>query len=146
MRSINLFTYKQLHYLYLIRFLFSSFFFVSKYNIIWTLGIVLFINSELKFAGRCSTTCVGFIHNKRRQHVCHFSASFSIHYSVLWHVFLDVPCYKLFHNSCRSVVGELDEELDSALDLSNVRAHPLKPVIHWSNYESCRVAKDSMLD
>ncbi|MBA0705589.1 hypothetical protein Golax_017773, partial [Gossypium laxum] len=30
----------------------------------------------------------------------------------------------------RSVVGELDEELDSALDLSNLRAHPLKPVIH----------------
>ncbi|XP_052876913.1 sm-like protein LSM8 isoform X3 [Gossypium arboreum] len=29
-----------------------------------------------------------------------------------------------------SVVGELDEELDSALDLSNLRAHPLKPVIH----------------
>ncbi|XP_039029273.1 sm-like protein LSM8, partial [Hibiscus syriacus] len=28
------------------------------------------------------------------------------------------------------VVGELDEELDSALDLSNLRAHPLKPVIH----------------
>ncbi|KAH1083819.1 hypothetical protein J1N35_023580 [Gossypium stocksii] len=26
-----------------------------------------------------------------------------------------------------SVVGELDEELDSALDLSNLRAHPLKP-------------------
>ncbi|KAJ8750228.1 hypothetical protein K2173_014143 [Erythroxylum novogranatense] len=29
-----------------------------------------------------------------------------------------------------SVVGELDEELDSQLDLSNLRAHPLKPVIH----------------
>ncbi|GAV73743.1 hypothetical protein SLE2022_254750 [Rubroshorea leprosula] len=29
-----------------------------------------------------------------------------------------------------SIVGELDEELDSALDLSNLRAHPLKPVIH----------------
>ena len=31
---------------------------------------------------------------------------------------------------CRSVVGELDEELDSSLDLSQLRAHPLKPVIH----------------
>ncbi|KAH1210886.1 Sm-like protein LSM8 [Glycine max] len=29
-----------------------------------------------------------------------------------------------------SVVGELDEELDSSLDLSKLRAHPLKPVIH----------------
>ncbi|KAJ0047671.1 hypothetical protein Pint_16578 [Pistacia integerrima] len=29
-----------------------------------------------------------------------------------------------------SIVGELDEELDSSLDLSNLRAHPLKPVIH----------------
>ncbi|CAL9755919.1 unnamed protein product [Musa acuminata subsp. burmannicoides] len=31
---------------------------------------------------------------------------------------------------CRSVVGELDEELDANLDLSKLRAHPLKPVIH----------------
>ncbi|KAM0948191.1 hypothetical protein DsansV1_C07g0075691 [Dioscorea sansibarensis] len=29
-----------------------------------------------------------------------------------------------------SVVGELDEELDSSLDLSKLRAHPLKQVIH----------------
>ncbi|CAJ1972880.1 unnamed protein product [Sphenostylis stenocarpa] len=29
-----------------------------------------------------------------------------------------------------SVVGELDEDLDSSLDLSKLRAHPLKPVIH----------------
>jgi U6 snRNA-associated Sm-like protein LSm8 len=29
-----------------------------------------------------------------------------------------------------SVVGEVDEELDARLDLSNLRAHPLKPVIH----------------
>ncbi|KAG6789601.1 hypothetical protein POTOM_005707 [Populus tomentosa] len=28
------------------------------------------------------------------------------------------------------VVGELDEELDAHLDLSSLRAHPLKPVIH----------------
>ncbi|XP_057839140.1 sm-like protein LSM8 isoform X2 [Cryptomeria japonica] len=28
------------------------------------------------------------------------------------------------------VVGELDEELDSNLDLSKLRAHPLKPVVH----------------
>ncbi|KAI4324737.1 hypothetical protein MLD38_030194 [Melastoma candidum] len=29
-----------------------------------------------------------------------------------------------------SVVGELDEELDACLDLSKLKAHPLKPVIH----------------
>ncbi|KAF3959092.1 hypothetical protein CMV_016059 [Castanea mollissima] len=29
-----------------------------------------------------------------------------------------------------SVVGELDEDLDAHLDLSKLRAHPLKPVIH----------------
>uniref|UniRef100_A0A0E0L6M0 U6 snRNA-associated Sm-like protein LSm8 n=1 Tax=Oryza punctata TaxID=4537 RepID=A0A0E0L6M0_ORYPU len=29
-----------------------------------------------------------------------------------------------------SVVGEVDEELDARLDLSKLRAHPLKPVIH----------------
>ena len=31
---------------------------------------------------------------------------------------------------CRSVVGEVDEDLDARLDLSKLRAHPLKPVIH----------------
>lgn len=30
----------------------------------------------------------------------------------------------------RGVVGELDEELDSNLDLSSLRAHPLKAVQH----------------
>ncbi|KAJ8559685.1 sm-like protein LSM8 [Lycium barbarum] len=29
-----------------------------------------------------------------------------------------------------SVVGELDEELDANLDMSKLRAHPLKPVVH----------------
>ncbi|XP_076954970.1 sm-like protein LSM8 [Bidens hawaiensis] len=28
------------------------------------------------------------------------------------------------------IIGELDEELDAGLDLSEVRAQPLKPVIH----------------
>ncbi|CAA3014572.1 sm LSM8 [Olea europaea subsp. europaea] len=28
------------------------------------------------------------------------------------------------------IVGEIDEELDASLDLSLLRAHPLKPVIH----------------
>lgn len=28
------------------------------------------------------------------------------------------------------VVGEVDEELDAALDMSKLRAQPLKPVIH----------------
>lgn len=30
----------------------------------------------------------------------------------------------------RGVIGELDEELDQNLDLSALRAHPLKPVQH----------------
>ncbi|XP_008787680.1 sm-like protein LSM8 [Phoenix dactylifera] len=29
-----------------------------------------------------------------------------------------------------SVVGEVDEELDANLDLSKLRAHPLKPMLH----------------
>ncbi|KAF6148573.1 hypothetical protein GIB67_042532 [Kingdonia uniflora] len=29
-----------------------------------------------------------------------------------------------------SIVGEVDEELDANLDLSKLRAHPLKPIIH----------------
>ncbi|XP_047044841.1 sm-like protein LSM8 [Lolium rigidum] len=29
-----------------------------------------------------------------------------------------------------SVVGEVDEDLDAALDMSKLRAQPLKPVIH----------------
>ncbi|CAN0921807.1 Sm-like protein LSM8 [Linum grandiflorum] len=29
-----------------------------------------------------------------------------------------------------SVIGELDEDLDAQLDMSNLRAHPLKPVSH----------------
>ena len=41
---------------------------------------------------------------------------------------------EVVHNGClspfSSVVGELDEELDSNLDLSRLRAHPLKAVIH----------------
>lgn len=38
---------------------------------------------------------------------------------------------KLFvDGACRGVVGEVDEELDAALDMSKLRAQPLKPVIH----------------
>lgn len=43
------------------------------------------------------------------------------------------PAPNLLASSCeifRSVVGEVDEELDSRLDMSKLRAHPLKPVIH----------------
>ncbi|GAB4855270.1 hypothetical protein Ancab_023890 [Ancistrocladus abbreviatus] len=29
-----------------------------------------------------------------------------------------------------TIIGELDEDLDARLDLSKLRAHPLKPVIH----------------
>ncbi len=31
---------------------------------------------------------------------------------------------------CSAVIGELDEEADAALDLSTLRADPLKPVVH----------------
>ncbi|XP_022099908.1 U6 snRNA-associated Sm-like protein LSm8 [Acanthaster planci] len=29
-----------------------------------------------------------------------------------------------------AIIGEIDEETDSALDLSNVKAEPLNPVVH----------------
>lgn len=29
-----------------------------------------------------------------------------------------------------AIIGELDEEADAALDLSTLRADPLKPVVH----------------
>lgn len=32
--------------------------------------------------------------------------------------------------SCRAVVGEVDDELDARLDLSNIKAEPLNPVTH----------------
>ncbi|KAL5702035.1 U4/U6-U5 snRNP complex subunit lsm8 [Ranunculus cassubicifolius] len=28
------------------------------------------------------------------------------------------------------VIGEVDEDLDMSLDMSNMKAHPLKPIIH----------------
>jgi len=31
----------------------------------------------------------------------------------------------------RAVIGEIDEETDSALDLGNIRAEPLNSVVHW---------------
>lgn len=31
----------------------------------------------------------------------------------------------------RAVIGEIDEETDSALDLGNIRAEPLNSVAHW---------------
>lgn len=46
-----------------------------------------------------------------------------------WYIYIYIF---LIFNICSSVVGELDEELDANLDLSKLRAHPLKPVIHWS--------------
>ncbi|KAM0948195.1 hypothetical protein DsansV1_C07g0075731 [Dioscorea sansibarensis] len=44
----------------------------------------------------------------------------------------EIICYLLLYRDSAflSVVGELDEELDSSLDLSKLRAHPLKQVIH----------------
>ena len=31
---------------------------------------------------------------------------------------------------CRAVVGEVDDELDSQIDLSQISAAPLKPLAH----------------
>jgi hypothetical protein len=31
---------------------------------------------------------------------------------------------------CRAVIGELDEDLDSQIDLTQIKAPPLKPVTH----------------
>ncbi|TXG74328.1 hypothetical protein EZV62_002907 [Acer yangbiense] len=70
-------------------------------------------------SGRRSATCVGIVHYKGRQHV-----KLSSHFHNYFHVIYISVGLK------RSIVGELDEELDSHLDLSNLRAHPLKPVIH----------------
>ena len=36
--------------------------------------------------------------------------------------------YYFFKNS--AIVGELDEELDGKLDLSEIRAEPIDPVVH----------------
>lgn len=33
-------------------------------------------------------------------------------------------------NVNRSIIGELDEDLDAHIELSQLRGHPLKPVIH----------------
>lgn len=49
---------------------------------------------------------------------------------ILWHYLYTLKNVWFPFGHCRSVVGELDEELDSSLDLSKLRAHPLKPVIH----------------
>lgn len=34
------------------------------------------------------------------------------------------------HTDNRAVIGEIDEETDSALDLGNIRAEPLNSVAH----------------
>jgi len=39
-------------------------------------------------------------------------------------------CYQRFFFFCRAVVGEMDEDLDSRLDLANIRAEPLASVTH----------------
>lgn len=31
---------------------------------------------------------------------------------------------------CSAVIGELDEDIDSQLDLSSIKAEPLLPVVH----------------
>ena len=38
---------------------------------------------------------------------------------------------KYTHTSlCRAVVGEVDEEMEAELNLSEIRAEPLNPVVH----------------
>lgn len=38
-------------------------------------------------------------------------------------------CTDMLH-ACRAVVGEVDEDVDQGLDLSAIRAAPVKPVQH----------------
>lgn len=35
-----------------------------------------------------------------------------------------------FYFICRAIVGELDDDVDSRIDLSTIRADPLTPVAH----------------
>ena len=32
----------------------------------------------------------------------------------------------------RAVIGEIDDEADSNMDMSNIRADPLNPVVYWN--------------
>ena len=43
---------------------------------------------------------------------------------------LSVCIYLKMHLCCRAVVGEVDDELDSQIDLSQISAAPLKPLAH----------------
>ena len=38
--------------------------------------------------------------------------------------------WDLFHLLFRAVIGELDDETDSIMDLHNIRAEPLNPKVH----------------
>lgn len=33
-----------------------------------------------------------------------------------------------------AVIGEIDEDVDKNLDLANIKAEPLAPVVHWHRY------------
>lgn len=35
-----------------------------------------------------------------------------------------------------AIVGEINEDIDDTIELENIRAEPLKPVIHWAGYSS----------
>lgn len=39
------------------------------------------------------------------------------------------------------MIGEIDEETDSALDLGNIRAEPLNSVVHWKDENALGLCK-----
>ena len=78
--------------------------------------------------------------NEDRSAVLFFSFSFSffpyfsaprpffLRFSLLlFNIFVLFPFFFLFHSA---IVGELNEEMDSQLDLSAIVAEPLKAVVH----------------
>jgi hypothetical protein len=47
---------------------------------------------------------------------------------VLQHAARALPLVRVLNSACSAVVGELDEDLDANLDLSSIRAPPLKSI------------------
>ena len=39
---------------------------------------------------------------------------------------------KIFYCYSSAVIGEIDDDTDSSLDMANIRADPLNPVVYWT--------------
>ena len=63
------------------------------------------------------------------ENVFHLTSSFYYLISVL--VRNEIVLIFFFFSLNSAVIGEIDEETDSALDLGNIRAEPLNSVAHW---------------